>query len=604
MADDTAGSPAKGGSPPLVPPHAAPAPLEAGVDRPSPAAASSSSARAAAPRAAAAPATPPGMRERGGSPPAGGMMGSPLTGAAIGEWVRQETARLRGGGGAAPPLRHMVIPVREGPPPSSETAEGAHGDAGPSTGQGAVGGVGGAASRAYSYLVQELKVSPEIAAAFRERWGLMPGERTAIRRRMKAMREDLERQVHGAEGAGQVVAYGNLLGLPVLVNEKIPRGEIRLVGGGEAVAIQGVNWSKGDLRLEVGPGSGSYAVARPGGVHVTVSPREEGPREGGTELELEVLPDAPELPEWPESGGPGVITGVTPYGAEEGKGEEGVYTAEETLQEAVDSMGEQRGRRLPRVEVDVLRGVVESVRAETPIHVVVNYHGVGVIAGCSRYVRDWGRATRFGWHEEDMGLRSQYGLEEPPDPRDDFEANRSADWRDKLDGLGGPTCGPARATERGCPHCGGPLDATASTAVYVCPWCTARYPHRREVAEEEGYRTRRIEQQGRRGGKTAGYRPGERHETALPFGAPVVGTVERGPSRTYGPTLKLFFEEEPRMPVLIAMAGCGCEIMEIQWRDLGRAWDWLRPLWLDPDAVKWAIDVCPVHRQTVKAMLA
>lgn len=66
------------------------------------------------------------------------------------------------------------------------------------------------------------------------------------------------------------------------------------------------------------------------------------------------------------------------------------------------------------------------------------------------------------------------GIERPEPDR--FEDNRSAEWRDKLDENGKPTCGPARAIDWGCDYCGGPLDACLGVGKYECPWCIARFP--------------------------------------------------------------------------------------------------------------------------------
>ena len=62
-----------------------------------------------------------------------------------------------------------------------------------------------------------------------------------------------------------------------------------------------------------------------------------------------------------------------------------------------------------------------------------------------------------------------------PDCGDAFEANRRADWRDRLDSQRRPTCGPEKATT-GCDYCAGPLDAREGVGQYECPWCIARFP--------------------------------------------------------------------------------------------------------------------------------
>lgn len=57
----------------------------------------------------------------------------------------------------------------------------------------------------------------------------------------------------------------------------------------------------------------------------------------------------------------------------------------------------------------------------------------------------------------------------------EFEANRSANWRETLDENGIPTQAPQRC-DHGCHYCLGPLDAKPEIGQYECPWCIARFP--------------------------------------------------------------------------------------------------------------------------------
>lgn len=54
----------------------------------------------------------------------------------------------------------------------------------------------------------------------------------------------------------------------------------------------------------------------------------------------------------------------------------------------------------------------------------------------------------------------------------EFDAGRSADWRESLDSQGRPTHGPSMAAN-GCDYCDGAVNPDG-----VCEWCIARFPAR------------------------------------------------------------------------------------------------------------------------------